>query len=185
LNHQPTDSSDSKPRPTFAFFCGPQSLSEYYQYRRVVEKLQARRSRVRFVLALLCCVVAFGTFVVPSFGYGETLLAAAAFWYLLEPTLEIPSMNWWRTEIELMGTGTDYFVIDDGIWLRSEVDERTIPWSEIALAVDAPVGVLFCDYRLRPIAWIPDRAFFVNGTRNDLLAIASGRRVKIGRFSGS
>lgn len=185
LVNRPADSTAPKPRPTFAFFCGPQSLAEYYEYRRVVEQLHARRNRVRLVLAVLCCIVAFGSFALPTFGSGETLLAAAAFWYLLEPTLETPLMNWWRTEVELMGTGTDYFVIDDGIWVRSEVDERTLPWSEIALAVDATPGVLFCDHRLRPAAWIPERAFFVNGTRNDLLAIAAGRRIRIDRFSGS
>ena len=131
---------------------------------------------------MLCCIFAFASFVTPLFGYGETLLAAAAFWFLLEPTLDLPSMNWWRFEVELMWTGTDYFVIDDGILLRSELDEKTIPWSEILLTVDAPAGVLFCDQRLWPVAWIPDRAFLVGGTRKDLLAIAADRRVKIDRF---
>ena len=138
----------------------------------------------RFGLAIFFLALAPATLFIPLLGWGEFCACVVLFWFLLEPTLQPPTMPWRRLEIELMLAETNYLVFDAGISAASELIEETIPWSAIRVVALSPAGVLFCNRKHQPVSWIPERALLVGGSRNDLEGLARKHRKKVVRLSG-
>jgi hypothetical protein len=115
-------------------------------------------------------------------GRGDWVFCLVVAVYLLQSIVVAADLPWRRYEVEWMLAEAHYFVMEAGIWAHSEIDERTISWSDVNAVATSESGVLIAERRLRPLVWIPARALVQVGSREALLAIVAKQRKWIARL---
>ena len=171
-------------KPTFAFHCGLLSLAEYHASRRAVELLEARDLWGRLAVGLSLLLMLIDGIAVRDTSVAGLVILAMFAWFIFEPGPGEGRPTWPPTLPAWMLAEHDYFIVDKGVWARSEVDERTILWKEIGLLAESRAGLMFFDWRRRPLIWIPSRAFLPSRSRDGRIATVKRQGVKRTRLRG-